>query len=175
MVAFRSGRRTDMLVGIVADTHDNYDIAATAASHLRDAAVDAVLHAGDFTSPASLKLFSGLPLYAVFGNNDWDREGLQAVAAEEGFSLKETHILTFAGIRIFLCHGHTNRCVAIIRNRHADIVVYGHTHQPLDRTVDGVRMINPGALFRARSYTYALLTLPEATLEYRTLPKRDPK
>jgi putative phosphoesterase len=28
----------------------------------------------------------------------------------------------------------------------ANLILFGHTHEPLDRTVDGVRLINPGAV-----------------------------
>ena len=44
----------------------------------------------------------------------------------------------------------------------ADLILYGHTHEPLDRTMDGVRLINPGAVGYPHSEKetarYALLT-----------------
>jgi predicted phosphodiesterase len=43
----------------------------------------------------------------------------------------------------------------------ADLLLYGHTHDPVDRVVDGVRLINPGAVGYPRnepaSARYALL------------------
>ena len=44
----------------------------------------------------------------------------------------------------------------------ADIILFGHTHRPLDRTVDDVRLINPGAVGYPQgeesTARYALLT-----------------
>ena len=160
-----------MRIALVADTHNNMETAGVVAGQLRNADAEAVLHAGDFTTPDCLECFAGLPVYAVFGNNDWDRRGLLETAARHGFSLKDFHQLTFEDVRIYLCHGHTNRAVSVVRYREADIVVFGHTHRRQDEIVDGVRLINPGALRRADSYTYALLALPEGSLQYVTVPK----
>jgi hypothetical protein len=158
-----------MRIALVADTHNNMETAAVVAAQLHKTEIEAVLHAGDFTTPDCLACFAGLPVHAVFGNNDWDRAGLLAVAEEHGFSLRDFQLLTFGEVRIYLCHGHTNRAVKIVRDREADIVVFGHTHRRQDEMRDGVRLINPGALRRAESYTYALLTLPEGALEYVTV------
>jgi len=44
----------------------------------------------------------------------------------------------------------------------ADLIIYGHTHEPLDRTVDDIRLINPGAvgypIGEPATARYALLT-----------------
>ena len=68
-----------MLLGIIADTHDNLPMTKKAVELFKDRKVDYMIHAGDFTSPFTLKLFSELKCrYAgVFGNNDGDKLLLQ--------------------------------------------------------------------------------------------------
>jgi predicted phosphodiesterase len=50
----------------------------------------------------------------------------------------------------------------MIAGARADLILFGHTHAPLDRTVDEVRLINPGAVGypqgEASTARYALLT-----------------
>jgi putative phosphoesterase len=50
----------------------------------------------------------------------------------------------------------------MIAGAKADLILFGHTHTPLDRTVDAVRLINPGAVGypqgEASTARYALLT-----------------
>jgi predicted phosphodiesterase len=63
----------------------------------------------------------------------------------------------------------------MIAGAHADVILCGHTHQPLDRTVDAVRLINPGAVGYPQgepgTARYAVLTWEEAwRVEFRTVP-----
>jgi len=67
--------------------------------------------------------------------------------------------LVLAGQRILLVHGSPrsereeirrdtpdDSVREMIAGVQADLVLYGHTHEPLDRVVEGVRLINPGAV-----------------------------
>lgn len=51
---------------------------------------------------------------------------------------------------------------AMIAGTQADVILFGHTHEVLDRTVDGMRLINPGAVGypvgEEGTARYALLT-----------------
>lgn len=51
---------------------------------------------------------------------------------------------------------------AMIAGAQSDLILFGHTHEVLDRTVDGVRLINPGAVGYPQgergTARYALLT-----------------
>ena len=74
-----------MLVGVIADTHDNLPLVARAMELFRRRGVGAVLHAGDFVAPFALKPFvaADMPLTGVFGNNDGERDGLAALSDAE--------------------------------------------------------------------------------------------
>ena len=102
-----------------------------------------MIHAGDFTSPFTLKLFSELKCrYAgVFGNNDGDKLLLQE---RSGGSIKNQPLmLTLDGKKIVVVHEH-HTVDALADSGHFDVVIYGHTHEPLVKKVNTSLLINPG-------------------------------
>lgn len=72
--------------------------------------------------------------------------------------------------------------VAQARRQLADIVIYGHTHQPsIEETADGLLVINPGSVSEPRQITYdhqatyAVLTIDEdgfSSAVIKTIPDR---
>jgi putative phosphoesterase len=110
---------------------------APVAEHLRHA--DVILHAGDVCTGAVLEeLAAYAPVHAVKGNND----GPDVKAPE-------TLELELAGLRVAMIHdsGAAKGRWARMRRRfpHADLVVFGHSHIPLDHHEDGLRLFNPGS------------------------------
>lgn len=103
---------------------------------------DLILHAGDVCVPAVLDELSGYaPVRAVRGNNDGP--DVAAWGAPDALELN------LAGLRVAMIHdsgpatGRTRRMRA--RFPTADLVVFGHSHIPLDETGHGVRIFNPGS------------------------------
>lgn len=110
------------------------------AEHLRGA--DAILHGGDVCTPDVLDELSGYaPVHAVLGNND----GPQVAA----WGAPETLELDLAGVRVAMIHdaGPATGRIARLRRRFpgADLVVFGHSHIPLDESAGDVRIFNPGS------------------------------
>jgi uncharacterized protein len=110
------------------------------ATHLESA--DVILHAGDVCVPSVLdELSQFAPVHVVAGNND----GPDVVA----WGAEETLTLTLAGLKIGMIHdsGPTDGRPARMRARFptADLVVYGHSHIPMDVTGAGLRVFNPGS------------------------------
>ena len=104
--------------------------------------VDLILHAGDVCRATVLEeLAAFAPVRAVLGNNDEPD-----VAA---WGAPETLRLDLDGLPAAMVHdagpaaGRTRR----LRRRFpgAELVVFGHSHIPLDLTADGVRIFNPGS------------------------------
>jgi uncharacterized protein len=130
-------------VAILADTHAPRRWKACpprVAEHLRDA--DVILHAGDVCTAGVLDELAGYaPVHAVLGNNDGPD-----VAA---WGAPETLELDLAGVRVAMIHdsGPADGRAARMRRRfpNADLVVFGHSHIPMDRTHAGVRIFNPGS------------------------------
>jgi uncharacterized protein len=103
---------------------------------------DAILHAGDVCVPSVLdELAEFAPVHVVAGNND----GPDVVA----WGAPETLSLELDGLRVGMIHDGGNKVgrTARLRRRFpaADLVVFGHSHIPLDETGDGVRIFNPGS------------------------------
>jgi len=110
------------------------------AEHLRGA--DLILHAGDVcTAEVLVELTAYAPVRAVLGNNDGPD-----VAA---WGAPETLELQVDGLRIAMIHDSGQATGRTARMRHrfpdADLVVFGHSHIPMDLTGDGVRIFNPGS------------------------------
>ncbi len=104
-------------------------------------AVDHIIHLGDVRADASDLgvVFPHIPITAVCGNS------------ELGTGLLLENTLKIEGKRIFLCHGHTyhvkNGLHALAEaGKDADLVLFGHTHEPFDDVVDGVHLFNPGSI-----------------------------
>lgn len=132
-----------MLIGIIADTHDNQPMTKKAIELFNSRKAGYVIHAGDFTSPFTLKLFSELKCkYAgIFGNNDGDKLLLQDRA---GGNLKnQPHIMTLSDKKIVVVHEH-HAVNALADSGHFDLVIYGHTHEPAIKKIKDTLVVNPG-------------------------------
>jgi putative phosphoesterase len=102
---------------------------------------DLVLHAGDVVTGDLLDELGGFaPTLAVLGNNDGALAG----------QLPEERLFTVEGLRIAMIHdsGARQGREGRLRRRFptADIVVFGHSHDPVDAPgLDGQRLFNPGS------------------------------
>ncbi len=132
-----------MLVVVLADTHAPRRWKAcppAVAAWLRRA--DAVLHAGDVCTAAVLdEIAQHAPVHAVLGNNDGPD-----VAAWGAPPTLETEL---AGLRVAMIHDSGAATGRLRRMRaafpRADLVVFGHSHLPLDASDAGLRIFNPGS------------------------------
>ena len=130
-------------VAVLADTHAPRrwkSCPPQVAAHLRGA--DLILHAGDVCTADVLdELAAYAPVRAVRGNNDGPD-----VAA---WGAPETLEFDLDGLRVAMIHdsGPSAGRPARLRRRFpaADLVVFGHSHIPLDHAGNGQRIFNPGS------------------------------
>lgn len=157
-----------MIVGILSDTHDRVDAMAAAMAVLRDAGATYFLHCGDVGSERILDHLAGRPAAFVFGNTDWDRAELKRYAQALGIECAGTLAdLTLDGKRIAMTHGDDPRILqAVVAGQQHDYLFQGHTHVRHDSRVGKTRLINPGALHRAKVKTVATLDLATDRLTY---------
>ncbi|MCG8402267.1 MAG: metallophosphoesterase [Firmicutes bacterium] len=128
-----------MRVGVMSDTHGL--TAGTNRALQAMGEIDALIHTGDFHADA-LRLASMLkvPVHAVAGNCDAPLRG------------PEELLLTLEGHKIFITHGHLFRVKHNLHNLFykaqeisAKVVVFGHTHIPLNLLNSGILFFNPGS------------------------------
>jgi len=161
-----------MLLALLSDTHDNTANTLAALEMLRPHNPAVYLHAGDMVDPDMLDLFAGLPFHFVFGNNEYDHGQLRSGAAALGLHCHGNFgDLTFDGKRIALLHGHDGTMMnKLLHADKYDYVIHGHTHVRNDQRVGRTRVINPGAIHRARVKSVALLELSNDELRFLELP-----
>lgn len=162
-----------MKLGLISDTHDQLIRTAEALRLLEAAGATQFLHCGDVTRPPMIELFAGKSAAFVFGNND-ERHAtaLRAAAKAHGVTCLETGaVVTWAGVPIAVTHGHRGDEVQRLLKLKPRILCMGHTHQRCDEPWGAVRLINPGALHRAGTYTVAVLDLSTAQLEWIEVPR----
>lgn len=136
-----------MRVAIVSDTHipsRASSIPAWVADEIRDA--DHTIHAGDFDSPDAYETvtdLAGEAFTAVSGNVDPPSLGLPDVATVElgGREFVVTH-------GTGSLHDYEERVAGVVRAERTSpdaVGISGHTHEVLDATVGGTRLLNPGS------------------------------
>jgi putative phosphoesterase len=149
-----------MLIGIIADTHDNLIYTRKAIELFNKRKVEHVIHAGDYTSPFTLKLFKELNCRydGVFGNNDGDK--LLLLERSEGNIHNQPYIFTLANKKIIVMHEH-HVVNALADSGHFDLVIYGHTHKPDTKKIRHTLIVNPG---EAGTWLYGTSTVALADL-----------
>src|SRR4051812_35855462 len=153
-----------MRVVLLSDTHAPRfwkGLPPPVADHLVGA--DLVLHAGDVCVPSVLdELAAYAPVRVVMGNNDGP-----GVA---GWGAEETWQGELEGLRVAMIHdaGAKQGRTARMHRRfpQAELVVFGHSHIPLDETGDwgagsSVRIVNPGSPTDKRRQPFRTLGLLE--------------
>jgi putative phosphoesterase len=108
---------------------------------------DMILHAGDVVDASLLATLESIaPTFAVLGNNDHSLTG----------ALPASRRVDLGGVSIAMVHdsGARQGRAGRLHRRFpdADVVVFGHSHQPMDEIgVEGQLLFNPGSPTERRS------------------------
>jgi hypothetical protein len=104
---------------------------------------DMIIHLGDHADDALAvgEAFPGIPLHAVRGNCDYNRE------------IGDAETLTVEGRKLFMTHGHLygvknglSRITDMGKSANADLVMFGHTHFAYIAKSGGMTLFNPGTV-----------------------------
>ncbi len=132
-------------IGVVSDTHiSSYqeEFPRKAAEDLKN--MDAIIHAGDLVDLTVLDKLKSIckNVKAVYGNMD-----NPAVKRK----LPEKEIIDAGKYKIGITHGYgpADRLIAlmkqIFKNDDVDIIVFGHSHAPMNEKIDNTLYFNPGS------------------------------
>jgi putative phosphoesterase len=159
-----------MNIGVVSDTHGQVDSTRQAVRMLESCSVEQVLHCGDIGSPEVVPLFAAWPTHFVFGNVDWPQAPLRDAIAVAGQTCHGAFgSLELGGIKIAFLHGDDERLLQeTIQSGQWQLVCHGHTHKVREQRIGATFVLNPGALYRARPHSLALVALP--SLEITIVP-----
>lgn len=123
---------------------------------------DLIIHAGDWQTVDVSRMFQEFaPVVGVYGNTDDDD-------VREKFNKKE--IIHIGEYTIGITHGHgtkkttEERVLKMFAEDEVDCIIYGHSHIPVCKTVNGVLLFNPGSPTDKRrqpSYSYGVLTISD--------------
>jgi putative phosphoesterase len=156
-----------MLIGILSDTHSNYDIVKRVREILDERQIKEILHCGDIEDAVTVHLLDGLSAQFVLGNCDLDTPELkQAIKAIGGVLCDGFGHLERESCKLAWIHGHEQgRFRDLVNAQHFDFVFYGHTHRQEQHRVGKTEVINPGALYRAREKSFAILDTKSRQVE----------
>ena len=130
---------------------------------------DLVLHAGDINTAAALAhLEEFAPVRAVLGNNDEP-----SLASMLPVELR----LELDGVTVAMVHNSGPTATRAVRMRRrfpdADLVVFGHSHAPVDMVgVEGQFLLNPGSPTTRRQqpqHSYATLVIADGQVQERSI------
>ena len=160
------------MIALLSDSHNNVESVRTAVELIRARSVTEVIHCGDIVAPAMLDYFAGLPMHFIFGNNETELDEINLNAQRLGFPPVDDELeLVIEGKKCFVYHG--TRDIYLVENivrGGYDFVVHGHTHRMRNERIGTTQVVNPGALYRASTYSIAFVEPKTGDVEFAQLP-----
>ena len=137
-----------MKIGVLSDTHLHHltqDFRYILDQFLKD--VDLIFHVGDFVSAEIVEFLSRNNFQGVHGNMD---------PPEVKEILPEKKVIHLGPYRLGLIHGvgSSSNLEERVQTefQDVDVIVYGHSHRPVNHVKDGILFFNPGS---ATGFSYS--------------------
>lgn len=143
--------KNELLIGLISDTHvpsRTSKVPSIVIDDFKKRNVDYVFHLGDFTSYEVYQQLSNIfgenKIIAILGNMDFDSNLKKKLPERLEFEL--------FGHKTLMIHGMGGPNMIIKRlikqldlaNSHYDIIIFGHTHRPVNEKHNGILFLNPG-------------------------------
>jgi len=160
---------SEMMLGLMADTHDRLPLIDRAVSEFNERGIELVLHAGDFIAPFVVPRFKPLKakLIGVYGNNDAELELLKRKFAEMNSEIRGRFgEINIEGLKIAILHGEEDELLkSLIDTGSYNVIVHGHTHKAETYKKGGTLVINPGETCGYLTGESTIAVLDTKTLE----------
>lgn len=133
-----------MKIGVISDTHIPVTVSEVPGKLIKALeGCDLILHAGDLIELSVIESLEKISkVEAVYGNMD---------SAKVCSKLKDKKIINAGNKKIGLMHGYgdPDNLVSILKQEFSaqkpDIIVFGHSHRPMNEYIDDVLFFNPGS------------------------------
>jgi putative phosphoesterase len=157
-----------MRIGVISDTNGHTRNTLTAIQLFQSSKIDVVIHCGDIGSVTIPALFESWPTHFVFGNIDHDESALRIAIDAAGHRCHDRMgRLELGEMRIAFLHGDDVGLLdETLASGTCDILCRGHTHQAESRWEKDILVLNPGAVYRARPHSIAVVELPKRVVEF---------
>lgn len=142
-----------MLIAILSDIHDNVTNMRRALQHAAEVGCTRLLFLGDMTDLGTFSLMLELwkhPLHIVPGNNDFYYDEFRRKATD---SFRHVHlydpvadIVPGGNRRVFMMHEPERGAIHTAESGEYDLVLYGHTHRPMQQRCGNTILANPGEI-----------------------------
>lgn len=141
-----------MLIGVISDVHDQLSNLERALKRFEQEGVSEIIFCGDFCAPFSAKMMAqtGLPVHAIFGNNDGDRFTIARVTSGfDNVKLYGEYIgdldsqLVLDGLKVGVTH-YPYYAKPMIKTGWYDCVFFGHSHKAEKQKFGHNLLLNPG-------------------------------
>lgn len=160
-----------MIIALLSDLHDHFDMWNKANARLKEFGITRLLFMGDTCAPVMTKhmaeTFVG-QIDHVFGNVDGDQfMTAQKVAAVKNITLhgREAEI-EIDGKKIFMVHYPIYAEHAAASGKY-DYVFFGHNHTKSEATIGKTKLVNPGTVGGVRKPpTFATIDLSNGAVEF---------
>jgi len=152
-----------MRIGVVSDTHSRI-LPKQMLDDFRK--TDLIIHAGDFCSVDILEALQKIAdVKAVYGN--MDGSALRS-------TLSRSQVFNCEGLRLGLFHGEgapkglLDTVKKEFHDKKVDVIIFGHSHHPMNEKIDGVLFFNPGSATDtvfAPYQSYGILSISDKTIQ----------
>lgn len=155
----------------MSDSHGVVERVRRALEIFDHAQATTIIHCGDVGGIPVFDELVGRDAYFVWGNTDIPDQATRAYLKTAGLPVPTAVpvSLELGGKTIQVFHGHEPEFGRAVQAPTADYILHGHTHIARDERVLRCRVINPGALQRAREYTIATIDLEHDRVTFHRL------
>lgn len=150
-----------MIIGVMSDSHGRAHQVTKAIEIFDRQRAEAIIHCGDVGGIKVFEEMVGRHAHFVWGNTDYFDNATKAFLNSVELPIPDAVplALELGGKSIQVFHGHEPEFNVALRTPTSDYILHGHTHIARDERIGNCRIINPGALHRAREYTIATIDL----------------
>jgi len=155
-----------MNIGLMSDSHSNYETIMRALDYFSNNKISTIFHAGDLDSSGMISCFKGFKFYLAAGNCDDISDFLPVMQSFGMQDIAYQQNLVIDNKKYMICHGNDRKIInEAILHKSFDFIIRGHSHTIENYTSNGVRVINPGALYRSPRYTIGIFNTENEDLQ----------